>query len=83
MKPLKYVCHKIAFPEQKVNFNAAHFGPANNTSNCLDGLLSLIKVTAGAWVCPTPTRYFSHQWVTGKKTGRKGLTGITPAAVLP
>lgn len=45
---------KHTFREQEVKSNVAHLRPANNTVNRLNSLLSLIRVTAGVGVCPSP-----------------------------
>lgn len=45
---------KHTFRGQEVNSNVAHLSPANNTVNRLNSLLSLIRVTAGVGVCPSP-----------------------------
>lgn len=67
------MCHEHPFPEQEVNINVAHLGPANNMSKRLNGLLSLISVTAGVGVCPIPAQYSTHQR-RQQKAGRKGQT---------
>lgn len=49
----------------------AHLGPANNTSNRLNGLLSPIRVTADAGVCPIPARVASIKVQQSKKQAER------------
>lgn len=63
---------KHTFREQEVNSNVAHLSTANNTVNCLNSLLSLIRVTAGVGVCPSPLPP-PPGWATGSKHKEKKL----------